>query len=66
MGESTFITKETDASGKDIAVWKGANDDTYIQQVAITDDDGDLLAKAQASYVFVSERPHLTCHGGVG
>lgn len=65
MGDSTSITREIDASGDDIAMWKSAVDNTYIQQCALTDDDGDLIAE-QASYLVVLYRPHLRSHGGVG
>ena len=66
MGNTTIITRELDATGEDMGVFQSAVDDTYIQQAACTDDDGDLLAKAQADYLFVLYRPHLRCHGAVG
>lgn len=66
MGETTVIVREVDATGKDIAMWKSAADETYIQQTAFTDDDGTLLAKAQANYLFILYRPHLKAHGAVG
>ncbi len=66
MGETTIITRELDASGDDMGMFKSTVDDTYIQQLAWTDDEGDLLAKAQPDYLFILYRPHLRSHGGVG
>jgi hypothetical protein len=66
MAETTIIERGVDATGNDIGVFQSANDDTIIQQVAWTDDDGDLLAEAQAAYLVVLYRPHLKCHGNVG